>query len=214
MWELVGGGRCVGLSVYVLLFTVPLTIWPAFSFLSCEDGAPQWERLHCCCSGLLSLLFASSCCALSPRGPEWWANTSNKCCSLFFPNGATKNNTQSRKPLQVFQHQYQRRCLSQRAFLRESRWNGCRESEWSHPNLQKRKKNMHAAGKDESVKMFSDKMFVLKYDYLRKGEWCLSSMQQCLKKCIKNSSDMSLSERGSATVFIQYLMRELLCENE
>lgn len=73
---------------------------------------------------------------------------------------------------------------------------------------------MHAAGKDESVKMFSDKMFVLKYDHLRKGEWCLSSMQQCLKKCIKNSSDMSLSERGSATVFIQYLMRELLCENE
>lgn len=103
----------------------------------------------------------------------------------YFSNGATKNNTQSWKPLQVFQHQYRRRCLSQRTSLRESRWDGCQESEWSHPNFTKRKKNMHTTRKDKSVKVFSDKMFVLKYDYLWKGERCLSSMQQCLKKCIK-----------------------------
>lgn len=96
MCKLVGGG------VYVMALCLCVVIYSSitnltwFSFFLVRQKPPQSVRLDCCCSGLLSLLFASSCCPISPWETEWCANTSNKCCSLF-SNGGAKNNTQSPK---------------------------------------------------------------------------------------------------------------------
>lgn len=125
----------------------------------------------------------------------------------YFSNGATKNNTQSCKPLQLFQHQYQRHRLSRRRLVKT----GVR-SQNGVTQIHTKKKRHANHKKRLKCEKISDKVLVLKYDNIWRGEWHLPLMQQCLekKKRIKILHTSFFFWKRLGDRFIQYLMEELL----
>lgn len=103
MWELLGAGMYDGLCVFVLLFTVALTIWPGF-FLSIIfwGSSPAGSETPLFLHRFIILIIPLQLFHNIPLGAwrlvyNYISNDvqmlQNKCCS-YLPNGGTKNNAQ------------------------------------------------------------------------------------------------------------------------
>lgn len=111
--------------------------------------------------------------AFPPRGAWMMSKHFTQMLLLIFLMAPLKITRGAGNRCKCFQRQHRRYCLSQRM---------------EHGVVQiykkKNKKRMHTTRKGKSVRIFSEKMLVLKYDCLWWGECYLSWTQQCLKKCI------------------------------
>lgn len=99
VWELVGGGMYIRLWVYVLLFTVALTIWPGFFISFFWGSSLQGLRLDCIAQ-VYYPYYSPPAVSRSPLR-AWWLvynYISNDVqmlqneCYLYLPNGGAKNN--------------------------------------------------------------------------------------------------------------------------